>query len=110
MPMIQPVTDEMQKVYDEATEYTIDIDQHDLYCADLGQIGFIISLKDAATGASYIIPYDKLVNTSHADYTAEIEGVLLRIYFLPNSVVETTGRTVHVTDPTGINLEVLEHY
>lgn len=110
MPMIQPVTDEMQEVYDEATEYTIDIEQHDLYCADLAHIGFIISLKDDATGGSYIIPYDKLVNTSHAEYTAEIDGVLLRIYFLPDSVVEKTGRTVAVTDPTGLNLEVLEHY
>lgn len=110
MPMIQPVTDEMQEVYDEATAYTIDIEQHDLYCADRAHIGFIISLKDAATGGSYIIPYDKLVNINDVDYTAEIDGVLLRICFLPDSGVEKTGVTVTVTDPTGLDLEVLEHY
>lgn len=110
MPMIQPVTDEMQEVYDEATAYDIDIAQHDLHCADLARIGFIISLKDEATGGSYIIPYDKLVNINDVDYTAEIDGVLLRITFLPDSVVEKTGVTVAVTDPAGYDLEVLEHY
>lgn len=110
MTMIQPVTREMRKVYNEAPAYTIDIEQHDLYCADRAHIGFIISLKDAATGGSYIIPYDKLVSIDHENYTAEIDGVLLRIYFLPDYVVEKTGSTVTVTDPTGLDLEVLEHY